>query len=90
LPVLYLVEPCTSIFKQIAKDAKDKLYDIMIIHFTKPLLNLKEFADEMQATKQAHRIISVQSEYIGSFQVITPSFFTFPFSQTHESISSNL
>lgn len=48
--MIYFVEPCTSTFKQIAKDAKDKLYDIMVINFTKPLENIKEFSDEMMAT----------------------------------------
>lgn len=40
LPVIYLVEPTSSNFKQIAKDARDKLYDMMIVHFTKPVESL--------------------------------------------------
>lgn len=78
IPVIYLVEPTLSNFKLIAKDAKDKLYDMMIVNFTKPIESLKLFADEMQLSKQAHRVISVSSEYLGGFQVITPQFFTWP------------
>lgn len=78
LPVIYLVEPTLSNFKLIAKDARDKLYDMMIVNFTKPLESLKPFADEMQLSKQAHRVISVSSECIGGFQSITPKFFTWP------------
>ena len=49
---------------------------MMIINFTKPVENLKEFADAMLVSKQAHRVISVQAEYLGGFQVVTPTFFT--------------
>ena len=65
LPVIYLVEPTLKNFKQIAKDAKDKLYDMMIVHFTKPVESLQAFADEMSASRQAHRVISVQADYLG-------------------------
>lgn len=40
LPVIYLVEPCAATYKQISKDAKDKLYDMMIVHFTRPVDSL--------------------------------------------------
>ena len=65
LPIIYLVEPTKQNFALIAKDAKEKLYDIMIVHFTKPVESLQEFANEMKQSKQAHRVIHVQSEYIG-------------------------
>ncbi len=51
LPVIYLVEPTLLNFKLIAKDARDKLYDMMIVNFTKPIDSLKLFADEMQQSK---------------------------------------
>jgi hypothetical protein len=44
LPIIYLVEPTKSNFLLIAKDAREKLYDIMIVHFTKPVDSLQEFA----------------------------------------------
>lgn len=44
LPIIYLVEPTKSNFSLIAKDAREKLYDIMIVHFTKPVDSLQEFA----------------------------------------------
>ena len=40
LPIIYLVEPTKSNFSLIAKDAREKLYDIMIVHFTKPVDSL--------------------------------------------------
>lgn len=75
LPVIYLVEPTIENYRLIAKDAKDKLYDMMLVQFTKPTTTLSQFADIMQATKQAHRVISVQADYVGSFYSIAPSFF---------------
>lgn len=50
----------------------------MIVHFTRPVESLQPFADEMINSRQAHRVISVQAEYIGAAQVILPSFFTWP------------
>ena len=47
LPVIYLVEPTPANFSIIARDAKDKLYDMMIVHFTKPTDSLQEFAGLM-------------------------------------------
>ena len=59
LPIIYLVEPNKENYVLIAKDAKEKLYDMMIVHFTKPVESLQEFASEMNASKQAHRVIHV-------------------------------
>jgi hypothetical protein len=59
LPIIYLVEPNKQNYVQIAKDAKDKLYDMMIVHFTKPVESLQEFAAEMKQSKQSHRVIHV-------------------------------
>ena len=57
---------------------------MMIVHFTKPVESLQEFAAEMKQSKQSHRVIHVQSEYMGGIQVVGPDFFTWP---THELIS---
>ena len=59
MAVIYLVEPTDKNYKLIAKDAKDKLYDMMIVHFTRPVESLQPFADEMINSRQAHRVISV-------------------------------
>jgi hypothetical protein len=40
LPIIYLVEPTKQNYALIAKDAREKLYDLMIVHFTKPVESL--------------------------------------------------
>lgn len=44
LPALYLLEPTMQNYKIISQDAKEKLYDIQLINFTKPVKNIDEFA----------------------------------------------
>jgi sec1 family domain-containing protein 1 len=51
LPIIYLVEPTKQNYALIAKDAREKLYDLMIVHFTKPVESLQEFANEMKLSK---------------------------------------
>ena len=78
LATLYLVEPCQETYKKISQDARQKLYDIMIVLFTKPPTDLQAFVQEMQGSGQAHRVIEVQCCFVGGYQVITPNFFTWP------------
>ena len=40
LTTLYFVEPCIDTYKKIAQDARQKMYDIMIVLFTKPVHDL--------------------------------------------------
>jgi hypothetical protein len=57
--VIYLVEPTSENYKLIAEDARNRVYDMMIVAFTKPIGSIEEFAGIMGKTKQAHRVINV-------------------------------
>ena len=50
---------------------------MQIVNFTQPVSDLNEFAQLMQTSRQSHRVISVSSDYFGSFKVIGPEFFVF-------------
>ena len=46
-PVVYFIEPTLQNFRLVSQDCKFKVYDLMIVCFTKPLSSLEEFVNEV-------------------------------------------
>lgn len=47
---------------------------MIMVFFTRPVTDIDKFAAEMQATRQAHRVIHVGQETFGGFETIGPNF----------------
>ena len=72
------MEPTEDNFVKIAADSQAGLYDLIFVSFTRQIKDseLDRFAIEMTRVNGAERICRVGYEHLGSYQVISQSFFT--------------
>ncbi|CDW72057.1 sec1 family protein [Stylonychia lemnae] len=80
IPAIYLIyEPQEAIFKKIAEDSINGIYDYFFVNFMKPISAelLDQFAIEMVKANTAHKICQVQYNYLG-YQALSQNCFTLP------------
>ena len=80
VPVVYMVEPTNENIRAIVKDAQNDLYDYIIVNFTRPASpeKIEAFAQAMVQADQVHKVLKIESDFIGGYQVIAPDFFVLP------------